>query len=128
MSTKTIIKKTFNVGLIAALVVMGYVSIFHSDWVVAGIPKVSAQSISSDKADPECTGHETAGRCADKCPNETDTLLGYDQETGAAVCKSAPTGCPYGDSIPMDECDKFAPQPAVYNDYQAAPTADLSGK
>ena len=28
------------------------------------------------------------------------------------ICKLEPTGCPYGDSIPMDMCDKFAPQPA----------------
>lgn len=73
----------------------------------------------------------TAGHCADKCPNQTDTLLGYDQTTGAAICKHgtcpAPsfergfdketgqvicgtvTGCPYGDSIPLGtECDKAA--------------------
>lgn len=25
-------------------------------------------------------------------------------------CKQEPTGCPYGDSIPMDNCQKFTPQ------------------
>jgi len=29
---------------------------------------------------------------------------------GSPICKLEPTGCPYGDSIPMDMCDKFAPQ------------------
>jgi len=28
-------------------------------------------------------------------------------EEGVPICKLEPTGCPYGDSIPMDECDKF---------------------
>lgn len=65
----------------------------------------------SDKSDGPCTGQETAGRCADKCPNQTDTLMGYDKTTGAAICKAAPTGCPYGDSVPLGpECDKLAPQ------------------
>lgn len=29
---------------------------------------------------------------------------------GSPLCKLEPTGCPYGDSIPMDMCDKFKPQ------------------
>lgn len=32
-------------------------------------------------------------------------------KTDEPLCKIEPTGCPYGDSIPMDMCDKFAPQP-----------------
>lgn len=32
-------------------------------------------------------------------------------EKGERVCKEQPTGCPYGDSIPLGEaCDKQAPQ------------------
>ena len=74
-------------------------------------PQPASAQQASDKYDGECTGHETAGRCADKCPNQTDTLLGYDKETGAAICKAAPTGCPYGDSIPLGpECDKHIPE------------------
>lgn len=30
---------------------------------------------------------------------------------GQPICKLEPTGCPYGDSIPMDMCAKFEPQP-----------------
>lgn len=26
------------------------------------------------------------------------------------ICKLEPTGCPYGDSIPMEDCDKFKEQ------------------
>lgn len=128
MSAKTMTNRTLNVVLIVAVSLAAYTAIFHSDWIVAGPPKVNAQSISSDKADSECTGLETAGRCADKCPIATDTLLGYDKTTGAAVCKRAPTGCPYGDSIPLDSPKCAAPETAVYNDNQAAPAADLSGK
>lgn len=29
---------------------------------------------------------------------------------GSPLCKLEPTGCPYGDSIPMDMCDKFKAQ------------------
>lgn len=60
----------------------------------------------SDKSDGECTGRERAGRCADKCPEGT-TLQGYKDDTSAAICKINPTGCPYGDSIPLGpQCDK----------------------
>ena len=49
------------------------------------------------------------------------------------ICKLEPTGCPYGDSIPMEDCDKHAPvlenepeeqipapaeEPVVYSDTQ----------
>lgn len=86
---------------------------------------VSAQQ-ASDKYDGDCTGHETAGRCADKCPNQTDTLLGYDETTGAAICKAAPTGCPYGDSIPLGpDCDKHAP---VAEPVEQPPAEEFVGK
>lgn len=65
----------------------------------------------SDKQEADCTGAETEGRCADKpliCP-EGSYLIDYD-ENGQPICKAEPTGCPYGDSIPMSECDKHAPQ------------------
>lgn len=63
-----------------------------------------------DKYDGDCTGLETAGRCADKCP-EGSYNIGI-TKNGEAICKLEPTGCPYGDSIPLGaECDKHAPQP-----------------
>lgn len=63
------------------------------------------------KGDQQCNGSETAGRCADKCP-QGSYQIGRDDETGAAICHLQPTGCPYGDSIPLGpECDKAAPTP-----------------
>lgn len=72
--------------------------------------RVTGANATPDKSDSgECTGGERVGRCADKCPSQTDTLLGY-ANNGIAICRSAPTGCPYGDSIPLGaECDKHAP-------------------
>lgn len=29
---------------------------------------------------------------------------------GNGACRQTPTGCPYGDSIPMDMCSKFEPK------------------
>lgn len=43
-----------------------------------------------------------------KCPaGSYDIGISKD---GSPICKLEPTGCPYGDSIPMDMCDKFKPQ------------------
>lgn len=48
-------------------------------------------------------------RCVDPvpCPAGT-TIVDYKDETKQEpICKDNPTGCPYGDSIPLgDECDK----------------------
>lgn len=71
----------------------------------------------SDKYDGDCTGHETTGRCADKCPANTSEgayhLQGYDDETGAAICgftyyNECPYAAGYSATDPM--CDKFAAQ------------------
>lgn len=100
-------KSLIVIWVVAILVVVGaYAFISH-----ATAPQTAfAQSI-GDKYDGDCQPDTTVGRCADKCPNATDTLLGYDRATGAAICKRAPTGCPYADSVPLGaECDKLAPQ------------------
>jgi hypothetical protein len=46
---------------------------------------------------------------AKTCP-EGSYDIGISKD-GEPLCKLNPTGCPYGDSIPMDMCDKFAPKP-----------------
>ncbi len=46
---------------------------------------------------------------AQTCP-EGSYNIGISKD-GEPLCKLNPTGCPYGDSIPMDMCDKFAPKP-----------------
>lgn len=41
------------------------------------------------------------------CPaGTTDTGL---VKNGVRLCKIDPTGCPYGDSIPIEDCDKYEP-------------------
>lgn len=121
-----IVKKTFYIFIAILLALMVWLTICHPDWIVAGPPKAGALGL-SDKQDAACTGHETAGRCADKCP-DGDFVRGYD-DNGAAICGHV-TGCPYGDSIPLGpECDKHAP--AVYNEPQAttpAPAETFAGK
>lgn len=100
------INKLLTGALVVQLVIFGTLLIAPPQ---TRTQPASAQQ-QSDKYDGDCTGFETAGRCADKCPNQTDTLLGFDDTTGAAICKASPTGCPYGDSIPLGpQCDKHAP-------------------
>lgn len=43
------------------------------------------------------------------CPNGS-YQIGKEEGTNKPICKLEPTGCPYGDSIPLDQCDKFKPQ------------------
>lgn len=74
----------------------------------------------SDKYDGDCTGHETTGRCADKCPADTTEgayfLRGYDKETGAAVCGfSYFNACPYTEAVSADD-------PLCYKNQPAQPT------
>lgn len=80
---------------------------------------VKADSITDNKYDGDCTGHETVGRCADKCPGPTSEGVyyqqGIDKDTGAAVCGfSYYHQCPYTDAVSADNplCYKNQP-PAV---------------
>ncbi len=51
-----------------------------------------------------------AQQSAQTCPAGS-YLIGYkDDANTQPICKLEPTGCPYGDSIPLGpECDKHAP-------------------
>lgn len=80
-------------------------------------PQAASAAEASDKYDGDCTGHETAGRCADKCPADTAEgvyyLQGYDKDTGAAVCRlEYYHACPYADSVSADDplCAKLQAQ------------------
>jgi hypothetical protein len=95
--------------VVAALILFLGWRLVHNDHIFGGVFVPAQVNALNDKYDGDCTGHETAGRCADKCP-EGYFERGTDRETGAAICATV-TGCPYGDSIPLGpECDKQAPQ------------------
>lgn len=52
----------------------------------------------SNCIDAECSNHH--GKPA-PCPAGS-YQIGYDENTNELICKAEPTGCPYGDSIPVD--------------------------
>lgn len=97
--------KPFKATVVAVLLLAALVIVPAFN---AGPQRASAAE--SDKGQDQCTGHETSGRCADKCPNWTDTLLGFTDD-GVAICKAARTGCPYGDSVPLEKCEAPKPEP-----------------
>lgn len=47
------------------------------------------------------------GATPSECPEGTYNI-GI-SKTDEPLCKIIPTGCPYGDSIPMTDCDKHKP-------------------
>lgn len=54
------------------------------------------------------------GRVNAQAPRQQQCPVGsypIGMEKEQLLCKIEPTGCPYGDSIPMDSCDKHAPKP-----------------
>jgi len=75
---------------------------------------VSFQTISKTLAEP--VNEAQAG-----CPAGTYNM-GSDKD-GEYLCKLQPTGCPYGDSIPLDS-PKCAPpeNPNAYDRWEPAPT------
>lgn len=125
------IKYTILAGLSAAIIAVGIMTVLP----VQSRPQPAAAADVSDKYDGDCTGHETAGRCADKCPADTADgvyyLQGYDKETGAAVCKlSYYHACPYADSVSADDplCAKLqAQQPAQQPSTPAVPDNQCGG-
>lgn len=99
------LNKLLTGALVVQLVILGTLIVAPAE---TRPQPANAQQV-SDKYDGDCTGTETAGRCQDKCPPGS-YAIGY-EDNGAAICKAEPTGCPYGDSIPLGpECDKHAPQ------------------
>jgi hypothetical protein len=77
-----------------------------------------ASAATSDKYDGDCTGSETAGRCADKCPADTAEgayfVRGNDKDTGAVVCGfSYYHACPYSEAVSADNPLCYKGQPAT---------------
>lgn len=77
---------------------------------------IMASAQAADKQDEPCTGLETAGRCADKCPAGY-YQQGMDKETGAAICKPPGTTDPSqtnqtSQNVPDTELPQFEVPPA----------------
>lgn len=52
--------------------------------------------------------------------------IGRKEPGGDPICKLEPTGCPYGDSIPLGpDCDKHAPQPEPVQEYYPIEPVEL---
>lgn len=59
--------------------------------------------------DVECPVEEEPETPPKTCP-EGSYEIGRKEDNGDPICKLNPTGCPYGDSIPLGpECDKHKP-------------------
>ncbi len=93
-----LVRRGFNFLLFALVAAALWLVLAHPDWIVAGPPTVQAWSVE----ETECpAGSYEIGRSDKDMP----------------ICKKEPTGCPYGDSIPLGpDCDKHAPAPVVYNE------------
>lgn len=91
-------------AIMILLAVMGYAKSNNGTFTDPSgttLPAVSAQSKDDDG-----------------CPDGSYNI-GLEKQEGQPICKLEPTGCPYGDSIPLGpECDKHAPT-ATQNDTPA---------
>jgi len=101
-------------AIAVAIVLTGVVALLPAQ----SRPQPASAAVASDKYDGDCTGQETEGRCADKCPVSTDKgayhLQGYDKTTGAAICGfTYYNECPYfaGAEAGTPECEKGKPTP-----------------
>lgn len=120
-------KRTLNISLALFVGLIMWIFLFHNDWVVAGIPKAHAQAATISDSDlSNCQGEIKAPACSKSCPS-TSYEIGRDQN-GAPICHAQPTGCPYGDAIPLDS-PKCQPPVAHTSDVPAAPEiTQLQGK
>lgn len=65
----------------------------------------AAFTISRPESVPALTQQSQVGNPDAECPAGSYPI---DHKDGAPICKAEPTGCPYGDSIPLDS-PKCAP-------------------
>lgn len=90
----TIIKYMLNTVFVVSVLVSIWLLAFHSDWIMA--PPFESRSF------------------ALSCRNGTYSI--------GEVCKAEPTGCPDGDSVPLELCEKFKPIPTPPVDYVTEPS------
>ena len=75
------------------LIIIGAVVLIF--WLLAQLGITSAQQVEEPVS---------------RCPEGSYEISGKNEDE--VLCKLEPTGCPYGDSIPLGpDCDKHAPQP-----------------
>ena len=43
-------------------------------------------------------------QATESCPDGTYKLSDGDEKTGGLICKKEPTGCPFDENTPLDEC------------------------
>lgn len=93
---------------------------------------VAAQSKADDLTCPE--PFTTVGRCSDKCPDPSVTLIGHDPSTGRAICAPSIDGlklnCPAGtySAYPDSTCYKFYHQNTVSHNIDAVENPVYSGE
>ncbi len=102
---------------LALLALLLLIFIVGAGWVGAS-QKDKRESVKASQTLPvtnDCAAPKVVVRekCVDavECPSGT-TLVDYKDgaEKQYPICKGEPTGCPYGDSIPLGpECDKHKP-------------------
>lgn len=95
--TRTV-KNIIVLTIIYALVIAGCLVVYsYFDWNDTNPSRIDASSIQ-----PSGYWQEQG----DRCPEGSYEIGSKDE---GPLCKLEPTGCPYGDSIPMDMCDKVKP-------------------
>ena len=74
-----------------------------------GTPKAGHEDDVLLQGEQECPVEEDPEVPPKTCP-EGSYEIGRKEDNGDPICKLEPTGCPYGDSIPLGpECDKHKP-------------------
>lgn len=104
--TRTI-KNIIALVIIYTMAIAGYMVVYnYFDWddTNPGRIGVVGAEAATDEPGPE------------ECPAGSYPISGKNEEL---ICKLEPTGCPYGDSIPLEFCDKFKPaEPEVVHEEQ----------
>lgn len=96
-----LVKSILLAIFIAIVLLCLWITFYRSDWMVVGRPKIHNWAVYPNG-----------------CPAGTDEI-GHD-DSGSLICKQQPTGCPYGDNIPVDSIKCAPDKDSVYNANQPA--------
>lgn len=117
--------KRFAAGVALALLVVGITAMLP----VQTQPQPASAQQAGDKYDGDCTGNETDGRCADKCPPPTAEGAYFERgrdkdgkiSCGFAFYNECPYATGYSATDPM--CEKLKPTPEQLEPWQPEATA-----